>query len=37
MLKWGLNPSLFFKNLLDLEVTSAKAKLDEIRWRILQR
>jgi hypothetical protein len=37
MLKWGLNPSLFFKNLLDLEVASAKAKLDEIRWRILQR
>lgn len=37
MLKWGLNPSLFFRNYLSLEVKSIKAKLDEIRWRILQK
>lgn len=37
MLKWGLNPSLFFRNYLTLEVKSFKSKLDEIRWRILQK
>lgn len=41
MLKWMLNPSLFTSNYLDLEGQSfrqkCKTRLDEIRWRILQR
>lgn len=37
IIKWGLNPSLFFKNLLELEVQSFKSKCDELRWRILQK
>lgn len=40
-LGWGLNPSLFSKNFLELEgksfKQSLKIKLDEIRWRILQK
>lgn len=39
--KWMLNPSLFTRNYLNLEGKNlfqrTKAKLDEIRWRILQR
>lgn len=41
MIKWGLNPSLFTLNYLDLEKKNTfqiiKSCLDEIRWRILQR
>lgn len=41
MIKWGLNPSLFTRNYLNLEkkntLQSLKAYLDEMRWRILQR
>ena len=40
-LKWMLNPSLFTKNYLELEGKSfkqkSKTRLDEIRWRILQK
>ncbi len=40
-LKWMLNPSLFTKNYLELEGKSflqkCKTRLDEIRWRILQK
>lgn len=40
-LKWMLNPSLFTRNYLNLEGKNlfqrTKARLDEIRWRILQR
>ncbi len=40
-LGWGLNPSLFSKNFLELEgknfTQNLKTKLDEIRWRILQK
>lgn len=40
-LKWMLNPSLFTRNYLNLENQSfwrnIKTKLDEVRWRILQR
>ena len=40
-LKWMLNPSLFTKNYLELEgksfVQKCKTKLDEIRWRLLQK
>ena len=40
-LKWMLNPSLFTRNYLKLEGKNlfqrTKARLDEIRWRILQR
>ncbi len=40
-LKWLLNPSLFTKNYLELEGLSffqkCKMRLDEIRWRILQK
>lgn len=40
-LKWILNPSLFTRNYLQLEGKNlfqrTKARLDEIRWRILQR
>lgn len=40
-LKWMLNPSLFTRNYLQLEGKNffqrTKARLDEIRWRILQR
>ena len=40
-LKWILNPSLFTKNYLELEGKSfkqkSKTRLDEIRWRILQK
>ena len=41
MLKWILNPSLFTRNYLELEGQSflqkCKTRLDEIRWRILQK
>lgn len=41
MVKWMLNPSLFTRNYLELEGQSflqkCKTRLDEIRWRILQR
>ncbi len=41
MIKWGLNPSLFTLNYLNLEkkdlFQKLKAYLDELRWRILQR
>ena len=41
MLKWILNPSLFTRNYLELEGLSflqkSKTRLDEIRWRFLQR
>lgn len=40
-LGWGLNPSLFSRNFLELEgknlTQSLKIKLDEIRWRFLQK
>lgn len=36
-LKWMLNPSLFTKDFLQQESNSFKAKLDELRWRILQK
>lgn len=40
-LKWMLNPSLFTRNYLQLEgknlFQKTKTRLDEIRWRILQR
>ena len=36
-LKWMLNPSLFTKNFISEEQKSLKSKLDELRWRILQR
>lgn len=40
-LKWMLNPSLFTRNYLQMEGKNlfqrTKARLDEIRWRILQR
>lgn len=36
-LKWMLNPSLFTKNFLDSEQKGLTKKLDEIRWRILNR
>ncbi len=41
LLKWGLNPSLFTVDYLTLEGKSylqkVKLKLDELRWRFLQR
>lgn len=41
MVKWILNPSLFTRNYLELEGKSTwqkiKARLDEIRWKSLQR
>ena len=41
MVKWILNPSLFTRNYLELEGQSflqkCKTRLDEIRWRILQK
>ncbi len=40
-IKWILNPSLFTRNYLNLEgqngLRKIKARLDEVRWRILQR
>ena len=40
-LKWILNPSLFTRNYLELEgksfIQKSKTRLDEIRWRILQK
>lgn len=40
-LKWMLNPSLFTKNYLELEglsfIQKCKVRLDEFRWRILQK
>ena len=40
-MKWMLNPSLFTRNYLQLEGKNlfqrTKTRLDEIRWRILQR
>jgi len=37
MLKWMLNPSLFSKDLAELETQSFRTRLNEWRWRLLQR
>ena len=37
MLKWILNPSLFSKDLAELETQSFRTRLNEWRWRLLQR